>query len=125
MTKVYIIDDQAAVRDAIAEMLNVFGFSPETFESAEDFLEDHAGSTPAEPGCIVCDVRMPGMSGIDLYRALAGHHRGRGAFIFITGDRASVSPEEGGTAGVPVLVKPFNAADLDAALTLAGIDTIA
>jgi two-component system, LuxR family, response regulator FixJ len=68
VTKIYVIDDQAAVRSAIAEMLSVFGFTAETFESAEDFLERSAASSQPEPGCVVCDVRMPGIGGIELVR---------------------------------------------------------
>jgi two-component system response regulator FixJ len=65
---VYIIDDQPAVREALAEMLRLFGYNVETFPSADAFLEL---ISTARPGCIVADVRMPGMDGIELVRELA------------------------------------------------------
>jgi two-component system response regulator FixJ len=65
---VFVIDDQAAVRDALGEMLRVFGYSVRTYESADAFL---ASLTGAETGCIVADVRMPGIDGIELVRELA------------------------------------------------------
>ena len=65
---VIVIDDQASVRHALGEMLNVFGFSVETYESADSFLRTFDQSRPA---CIVADVRMPGMDGIELVRELA------------------------------------------------------
>jgi two-component system, LuxR family, response regulator FixJ len=65
---VYVIDDQQAVREALAEMLRLFGYSVEVFPSADAFLE-RIPATP--PGCIVADVRMPGMDGIELVRELA------------------------------------------------------
>lgn len=68
MAKVYIIDDQSAVRKAIAEMMEVFGFDAETFESARAFLAAAGKPRASEPACVVCDVRMPGMDGIALVR---------------------------------------------------------
>jgi len=65
---VYVIDDQQAVRDALAEMLRLFGYSVEVFPSADAFLER---ILTARPGCIVADVRMPGVDGIELVRELA------------------------------------------------------
>ena len=65
---VYVIDDQQAVRDALAEMLRLFGYSVEVFPAADAFLERILA---ARPGCIVADVRMPGMDGIELVRELA------------------------------------------------------
>jgi len=64
----FIIDDQASVRHALSEMLNVFGFAVETYQSADAFL---ANLDPARPGCIVADVRMPGTDGIELAREVA------------------------------------------------------
>ena len=64
---VFLIDDQKAVRDALGEMLSVFGFEVETYASADSFL---AVSRP-QLGCIVADVRMPGTDGIELTRELA------------------------------------------------------
>ena len=66
--KIFIIDDQAAVRHAIGEMMSVFGFAVESFESAEDFLKAWRQAPPAGPCCVVSDVRMPGMDGIELVR---------------------------------------------------------
>lgn len=65
---IFIIDDQASVRDALAEMLSVFGYNVETYESADEFLAKLNGS---HAGCIVADVRMPGTDGIELTREIA------------------------------------------------------
>ncbi len=65
---IFIIDDQESVRSALAEMLSVFGYNVETFESADDFLGKLDGE---RSGCIVADVRMPGTDGIELTRELA------------------------------------------------------
>jgi two-component system, LuxR family, response regulator FixJ len=65
---VFVIDDQQAVRHALGEMLQVFGYSVETFESADGFLQ---ALTEPRTGCIVADVRMPGMDGIELVRELS------------------------------------------------------
>ncbi len=71
---IFVIDDQPSVRDAIGEMLSVFGFRVEVFDSATAFL--HA-VTASRPGCVVADVRMPGMDGI----ALVGEMAKRGIAI--------------------------------------------
>jgi two-component system, LuxR family, response regulator FixJ len=67
MNAVFLIDDQASVRRALGEMLQVFGFTVELYNSAECFLQ---AITPAKGGCIVADVRMPGMDGIELLHEL-------------------------------------------------------
>jgi two-component system response regulator FixJ len=64
---VFLIDDQKAVRDALGEMLSVFGFEVETYASADSFL----AASRRQLGCIVADVRMPGTDGIELTRELA------------------------------------------------------
>jgi len=68
LTTVFVIDDQQSVRHALAEMLGVFGFTVETYDSANSFL---GAFNPKRPGCVVADVRMPGMDGIELVRELA------------------------------------------------------
>lgn len=63
---VYVVDDDAAVRDALSFSLTTAGLGARTFASAEALL----AVLPLEPGCIVTDVRMPEMNGIELVRAL-------------------------------------------------------
>src|SRR5512134_491923 len=64
---VYIVDDDAAVRDSLSLLLGVRGFRTACFASAESFLASHR---PGEMGCLLLDVRMPGMSGIELQSRL-------------------------------------------------------
>ena len=64
---VFIVDDHAAVRQALGEMLSVYGYTTELYESADEFLKS---ADAAPPGCVVADVRMPGTDGIQLVREL-------------------------------------------------------
>lgn len=65
---VYIVDDDAAVRDSLALLLSLRGYRTAVFATAEDFL---AALRPEWAGCIFADLRMPGMSGLDLMDVLA------------------------------------------------------
>jgi two-component system, LuxR family, response regulator FixJ len=64
---IFVIDDHAAVRDALGEMLSVFGYTVRTFGSADSFLRS---LDQQNAGCVVADVRMPGTDGIGLVREL-------------------------------------------------------
>ncbi|MBT8445709.1 MAG: response regulator transcription factor [Gammaproteobacteria bacterium] len=60
---VFIVDDDAAVRDALTLLIESVGLACRAFESAADFLEGHGED---DRGCLILDVRMPGMSGLEL-----------------------------------------------------------
>jgi two-component system response regulator FixJ len=83
---VFVIDDQAAVRDALGEMLRVFGYHVEVFESADAFL---AAVTGPRRGCVVADVRMPGLDGIGLVREI--HRLRLGLPIILISGHADVA----------------------------------
>jgi FixJ family two-component response regulator len=78
---IYIVDDDEAVRDALRMLLGTTGLRVETFASAAAFLKDYR---PAQPGCLVLDVRMPGMSGLALQEELY-KRRVRIPIVFLTG----------------------------------------
>ena len=78
---VYVIDDDASVRRALARLIAAAGFDVETFPSAEAFLHHPATNRPA---CLVLDVRLPGESGLELQAAL-GDARRFLPIIFVTG----------------------------------------
>lgn len=70
---VFIVDDDEAVRDSLALLLSLNGFTTRTFDSAEHFL---AAYLPEWAGCLVLDIRMQGMDGLELQRILnAGNSR--------------------------------------------------
>jgi FixJ family two-component response regulator len=78
---VFIVDDDDAVRGALRLLLKSVGLAATTLSSAQDFLATY---DPQQPGCLILDVRMPGMSGLELQQQL----NLRGAIIpviFITG----------------------------------------
>jgi FixJ family two-component response regulator len=65
---VFVIDDDASVREAIADLLRSVGLGVEAFASTQEFLESER---PDAPGCIVLDVRLPGPSGLEFQRTLS------------------------------------------------------
>jgi FixJ family two-component response regulator len=65
---VFVVDDEQAVRDSLRWLLESVGLSVRSYPTAADFLHDYDA---AQPGCLVLDVRMPGMSGLDLQEELA------------------------------------------------------
>ena len=78
---VYVVDDDVAVRDSLRLLLKSVGVACETFESAAEFLDAFGGGGRA---CLVADIRMPGMSGLELQAEL-NRRQIRLPLIFITG----------------------------------------
>lgn len=106
---VFVIDDDAAVRDAIRELLLSVGHQVESFLSAEEFL---ARRDPQVCGCLVSDVRLPGTSGLELQKRLAAQ-KDRIPIIFISGYGdvpMAVQVMKGGA--VDFLQKPFREQEL-------------
>ena len=68
---VLVVDDDEAMRRSLAFLLASVGLEARAYATAEDFLAAHPGGQSGRPGCIVLDVRMPGMSGLELQRHLA------------------------------------------------------
>lgn len=106
---VYVVDDDAAVRDALRMLLQSEGMRAETYASAEQFLGAYQ---PQTTGCLLVDVRMPGMSGLELQETLAA--RGvRLPVIVITGHGDVAMAVRAMKAGaVDFIEKPFDNAAL-------------
>ena len=107
---VFIIDDEEAVRDSLQWLLESSGLQVALFDSAEAFLQ---GYDPAQPGCLVVDVRMPGMSGLELQERLTARGGYHPPIIFITGHGDVQMAVRAVQAGAFDFVeKPFNDQDL-------------
>ena len=107
--RVYIVDDDEAMRDSLAWLLESQGFAVDPYASAEDFL---AAFRDGMPGCVVLDVRMPGMSGLEMYEKLNARHCTL-PVIFITGHGdvpMAVSALKKGA--VDFIEKPFGDKDM-------------
>ncbi len=107
--KVYIVDDDEAVRDSIALLVRSVALEAIPYASASDFLENH---DEAVPGCLVLDLRMPGMSGLELQRVLTDRGSRR-PIVFVTahGDVPdAVRAMQGGA--IDFIQKPFRDQDL-------------
>ena len=106
---VYVVDDNPSVLKALSRLFRSMDYETESFSSAKQFLQN---SPDAHPACVVLDVRMPRMSGLDLQREL-GHAHSDLPIIFITGhgdiDMAVQAMKDG---AVDFLPKPFDDQDL-------------
>ncbi|MFK7912452.1 MAG: response regulator transcription factor [Pseudomonadales bacterium] len=78
---VYVVDDDEPVRDAISMLLDTVGLEHESYADAQSFLNAY---DPAQPGCLILDIRMPGISGLDLQDRLL-EMQAPIPIIFITG----------------------------------------
>lgn len=106
---VFVVDDDASVREAIRSLIMSVGLRVEAFETAQDFLRSKRLDVP---GCVVLDVRLPGLSGLDLQRELATHAV-KLPIIFITGHGDIPMSVRAMKAGaVEFLTKPFRDQDL-------------
>ena len=106
---VFVIDDDPSIREAIESLIRSVGMCVETFASAQDFM---ASTRPDAPACLVLDVRMPGLSGLDLQRDLLAAGI-RIPVIFITGHGDIPMSVRAMKAGaVEFLTKPFRDQDL-------------
>ena len=110
---VFLLDAEPAVVVALARMLQASGFTVSSWTSAAGFLAAHDAETP---GCLVTDVRMPEMSGLELQRALLARGIDR-AIVFITGKGDIATTVQAMKAGaVTFLSKPLQRAELVAAV---------
>jgi FixJ family two-component response regulator len=104
-TTVCVVDDDASVRKALERLLKSAGFEVRTFKTAQEFLDQ---TLPAGPACAVLDVRLPGLSGLDVQAALAERHANV-PLIFITGHGDIPMTVRAMKAGaVDFLPKPFD-----------------
>ena len=106
---VFVVDDDPSVRDSLRRLLTSVGLTVEVFPSAQAFLKRPRVDSP---GCLVLDVRLPGLSGLDLQRELAGTDTAL-PIIFLTGHGDIPMSVRAMKAGaVEFLTKPFREQDL-------------
>jgi len=102
---VFVVDDDRAMRDSLRWLLESIGLTVRTYATAAEFLREHQ---PSQPGCLVLDVRMPGMSGLDLQAELVK----RGAelpTIVVTGHAEVAMAVRAVKAGaIDFIEKPFS-----------------
>jgi FixJ family two-component response regulator len=106
---VYVVDDDLSVREALERLLRTVGWTVETFASAQEFLAHRKENIPS---CLVLDVALPGLSGLDLQKRILEANR-EIPIVFITGHKDVPTSVRAMKAGaVEFLVKPFSEKDL-------------
>jgi FixJ family two-component response regulator len=112
---IYVLDDDHRVREALTSLLSSVGFRVEVFASAAEYLKFQR---PDSPACLILDLELPGMSGLELQREIAG---GDGpAIVFVTGHGDVPSSVRAMKAGaIEFLLKPFDNQELLQAIEVA------
>jgi FixJ family two-component response regulator len=102
---VFVVDDDVSVRESLESLIRCEGWQPETFASAQEFLDYPRVLTP---NCLVLDVSLPGLNGLDLQRLVAGERTAM-PIIFITGyGNVPMTVQAMKAGAVEFLTKPFD-----------------
>lgn len=102
---VFIVDDDEAVRDSLALLLGLHGFTTQVFDSAEHFLSAHQ---PEWAGCLVLDIRMQGMDGLELQRTLNARNAGLPIIVITAHGDVAMAREALKAGAVDFLEKPVD-----------------
>lgn len=114
--RVFVVDDDDSVRKALKRLLRANGYQVVTFESAEEFLLIGRG---CGDGCIVLDIRLPGISGLDLYEKLVSFGANFPVIFITAQDNPDWQKRAAATDAVAYLRKPFDEQSLLEALDAA------
>ena len=113
---VFIVDDDPSVRDALSLLLSLRGYATATFASAEDFL---AALKTTWRGCVVLDIRMPGLSGLELQRQLLANKPRLPVIVMTAHGDVAAARQAVLADAVDFIEKPFDADQLLAAVQTA------
>lgn len=102
---VFVVDDDPAMRDSLRWLFESVGLAVETFATAEEFLN---GCHPSRPGCLLLDVRMPGMSGLNLQDELAARHFTLPTIIITGYAEVATAVRALKTGAIDFIEKPFS-----------------
>ncbi len=106
---IFVIDDEEPVRSGLARLLRAIGMHSVTFESAESFLQAYE---PEQEGCLLVDIRMPGMSGLDLIEELERRKIALPAIVMTGHADARAMERLRALSTVGFLEKPFGVSEL-------------
>jgi FixJ family two-component response regulator len=105
---IYVLDDDYRVREALSSLLSSLGLRVEVFASAAEYLQF---TKPDAPACLVLDLELPGMNGLELQQEIAGDHSP--PIVFVTGHGDVPSSVRAMKAGaIEFLLKPFDNQEL-------------
>ena len=110
---VHVIDDDDAVRESLEALLMASGFEVEIYSSAEDFL----ARTPSHHGCLLVDINMPGMGGLDLLQHLIDEGRLSAAVVLTANPDERLRQRARQLGVVAFLTKPVTEPDLLSAIS--------
>jgi FixJ family two-component response regulator len=117
-SQISIIDDDESTRLALAGLVRFFGFKAKTYGSAEEFL---AAEVEERPCCIISDIQMPGLSGLELKRWLDNHASTVPVILITARSEPHILAQADASGAVCLLRKPFDAAMLLASLKKAQV----
>ncbi len=106
---VFVVDDDPAINQAVSELVELIGLKASTYTSAREFLNEFQ---PRGPACLVLDIRMPGMSGLELQRKLAEDRRSVPVVVITGHGDVRMAVEAMKLGAIEFLEKPFRAQEL-------------